>query len=158
MVRLEHGTTRFDRERHDRRDVDGLFLEPNLTAGYSRNLEQVVDQLSHLSHLVVDDIAGPAQVRVLRTALLHDLDRVANRGQGIAQFVTQHGQKLVLASISFGEFPGRRLAVEKRGLGPLTLGDFSLVTFDIARHRPPRKQRHRGKHARPSMQPRPAAT
>ena len=37
------GTARFDREGHDRRHVDGLFLEPDLAAGYSGNLEQVVD-------------------------------------------------------------------------------------------------------------------
>ena len=150
MVSLEHRTARFDREGHDRRDVDGLFLKPDLTAGYSRNLEQVVDQLSHLSHLVVDDVAGPAQVGVVRTALLHDLDGIADRGQRIAQLVTQHGQKLVLASIGFGELPRRRLAVEKGGLGPLPLGDFPLITFDIAGDRPPREQRHQSERRGPT--------
>ena len=67
MVSLEHRTARFGREGHDRRDVDGLFLKPDLAAGDSRDLEQVVDQLSHLPDLVVDDVAGPAQVGVVRT-------------------------------------------------------------------------------------------
>ena len=133
MVRLEDRTARFDREGHDGRDVDGLFLKPDLAAGYPGNLQQVVDQLGHLAHLVVDDVAGPAQVGVVRTELLHDLDGIADRGQRVAQLVTQHRQKLVLARVGLGQLPRRRLAVEKGGLRPLPLGDLPLIILDVAR-------------------------
>ena len=46
--------------------------------------------------------------------------------------MTEHGQKLVLTYISFGEFPRRCLTVEQCGFGPLTLGDLPLVTLEVA--------------------------
>ena len=135
------GTAGFDRVGHDGRHVDRLFLEPDLAAGDSGNLEQVIDQVSHLANLVVDHVAGPAQVGVVRAALLHDLDGVADRGQGVAQLVAQHGQELVLARVCLGQLARLRLAVPQGRLRPLSLGDFPLVVLDIAGCRRPHEER-----------------
>src|SRR5208337_4913044 len=55
---------------------------------------------------MVDYVAGPAEGRVVGTALLHDLDGIANWSQGIAQLVSQHRQKLVLAGVGLGQLGG----------------------------------------------------
>ena len=90
----------------DRGDVDRLLLQPDLAPGDARDLQQVVDELRHLPHLVVDHVAGPAERGVVRAALLHDLDGVADRGQGIAELVAEHRQELVLARVGLGELAG----------------------------------------------------
>src|SRR5208282_2569328 len=55
---------------------------------------------------MVDHVAGPAEGMVVRTALLHDLDGIANWCQGVAQLVSQHRQKLVLAGVGLGQLAG----------------------------------------------------
>ena len=111
-------TARLDREGHDGRDVNRLLLEPDLAAGHPRDLLQVVNQLAELAQLVVDHVAGPAQVGVVHAALLHDPQGIADRGQGIAQLVTQYGQELVLAGIGLGELPDPGLAATEVVLEP----------------------------------------
>ncbi len=150
MMRLDDRTAGFDRVGHDGCDVDGLFLEPDLAAGDPGNLQQFVDQLGQLAHLVVDDIAGPAQVGIVRTALLHDLDGVADRGQRVAQLVAQHRQKLVLADIGLGQLPCLGLARSQRGFRPASLHDLAPMTLDVARIRHRRQQPHQGQRGRPA--------
>ena len=71
-------------EGHDRRDIHRLLLEPDLAAGDPGDLLQVVNQMAELAQLVVDHVAGPAEVGVIHAVALHDPQGVADRGQGIA--------------------------------------------------------------------------
>ena len=106
---------------------DRLGVEPDLAAGHPGHLLQVVDQLAELAQLVVDHIARPTEVGVVGAVVFHDPHGVADRGQGIAQLVTQHGQELVPASLGFGELAHPGLAAPEVGLQSLTAHDHNRV-------------------------------
>src|SRR5262249_19309345 len=58
-------------------------------------------------------LARPLSLRLRQLEQFQNLCGVADRGEWVAQFVRQHGQELILASVSFFE----------RFLHPLALGD-----------------------------------
>ena len=68
------------------------------------------NEMAELAQLMVDHVAGPAEVGVIHAVALHDPQGVADRGQGIAQLVTEHGQELVLAHIGLGKLAHSGLA------------------------------------------------
>ena len=81
----------------DDRGIDRLLAQRNLVAADSRHIEQVVDQVSQILRLPVNDL----EQLVSRFAGRHlpQGNCVANRGQRVAQLVGQHGQELVLLPI-----------------------------------------------------------
>ena len=73
--------------------------------------------------LAVDDVARPLQLRIVDREARHDLDRVADRRERIAQLVREDREELVLVAVRF----------EQRRLGARTLGDLGLQrSFDAA--------------------------
>ena len=86
------------------RQRDRFLLEVDLAAGDPRNIKQIVDHARHVLDLVFDHLGGPSEVGTVGPFQLHDLDGVADGRQGIAQFVGEHGQELVLALV--GVFEG----------------------------------------------------
>ena len=111
----------------DHGHIDHFLLEPDLAPGDPGDLQQIVHKLRQLLDLVVDHVASPAKGRVFRPALLHDLDGVADRGQGIAQLVAEHRQELVLAGVGLGQLAGVRA---KLVLQPLSFREVEAEGHD----------------------------
>src|SRR6185503_6100522 len=84
----------------------------DLATGDSGDFKQVVNQPHHLIHLPLQHVVDLAY-RLLVGAYPDNLECVADRGEGVPQFVGQGGQELVLPLIRFpqGVF------------GPLDIGD-----------------------------------
>ncbi len=87
-------------------DGDDFLMKADLAPGHPGNFQQIVNELCELPRLMVDHVARPAEGMVFRTALLHDLDGIANGGQRVAQLVPQHRQELVLAGVSLTQLAG----------------------------------------------------
>ncbi len=114
---LDHRPRRLDRPGHDRPDGDPFGTEPDAAPLDPREIEQVVDQHGQVRGLSVDDLERPVE-HGFAPRLAAEPDGVADRGQWVAQLVSQHGQELVRAAAAF--VSGRRrtgpvgLLVEKR--------------------------------------------
>ena len=103
MTVLDQGPAGLDGQLDHRLQLDRLLLEHDLAAGDPRDVEQVVDHPRHLLDLVLDHLDRPLEVGAAQALDLHDLDGVADRGQGIAQLVGEHGEELVLAPVGLPE-------------------------------------------------------
>ena len=77
--------------------LNGLGLEADLAPCDPRDVQQVVDQAGEVLDLPIDHVLGPFEV-VFRLQLAEELSRVADRRQGVAKLVGEHGQELILAA------------------------------------------------------------
>ncbi len=97
---------RFDGLLQDRAGIDELPFQADLPAGDPGDVEQVIDQPGELPRLTVDDVLR--EIDVLEVARhLEDRDGVADRSEGIAQFVGEHREELILAAVCLAEAPPR---------------------------------------------------
>ena len=151
----------------DRRDVEGLLVELDLAAGDPRDVEEVVDEPDHLLDLPVDHVARPAEVDVVDAELLEELDGVADRREGIPQFVGEHRQELVLAAVVLLDVPIEPRVVDRyRGAAGEVLGEAEIGRPEPT-SRPPGRERQRAQdpaarlarddHRRASAGPGPAS-
>ena len=97
-----------------------------------RDFQQIIDQSGQLPHLPFNDRAGLLLVFVRVLLKLQELHRIDNRGQWIAQFVTEHRQKLVFSPVEFRK-RGRLLlhlplqAAAFSDIPDIALNDFVVV-------------------------------
>ena len=103
VVVLDQGPASLDSPVHDRLQLDRVFLEDHLAAHDPGDVQQVVHHASHRLDLVLDDLDRPFEVGAFEPLDLHDLHGVADRCQGIAELVGEHGEELVLAEVGFFE-------------------------------------------------------
>src|SRR6266851_5222010 len=89
--------------------LDRPTVKVDSAARQLSDVEQIADHPRHVLELATHDVVGMADHVGGRGWLLQDLQGIAERGQGIAQLVRQHGQELVLAPI------GRREVLDARG-------------------------------------------
>ena len=89
-----------------------LAAQIDVAARDARDVQQVVDQPREVLHLPLDHVARPGELRIGQRAPAHDLDRVADRRERIAQLVREHGEELVLVPVGFLQrrFDARALA------------------------------------------------
>ncbi len=92
--------------------VDLLAPQFDLALADAADVEQVVDQVHHLPQLALDDLARVVVHRLVAREL-HDLHRVADRCERVAQLVRERGEELVLAQVG----------IVQRGLGVLAQRD-----------------------------------
>ncbi len=85
-------------------------LQRDLARGDARDVEQVVHQPREVLHLAAHHLARPLAHRAV-VGHAQDLDRVADRRQGIPQLVREHGEELVLATVGVAQLLEGRRAV-----------------------------------------------
>ncbi len=93
--RVGQRAARLDRALDRSIDLDRLLAQRDLAAADPADVEQVVDQPRQLGQLPVDDAARPF-VRGIAVRLdAHQVERIADRRQRIAQLVPEHREKFV---------------------------------------------------------------
>ena len=115
-ARVDQRPRGLDRARDHRGEVDRLALQRDLAARDARDVEQVVDQPRQLVDLALDDVARARALLVGQLLEPHQLHRVADRRQRVAQLVRQHGQELVLAAVGLAELLLALAQARGRGL------------------------------------------
>ena len=80
-----------------------LKAKLDLSGGDARDFEQIINQACQLPGLAFNDLAGLALRRVFILLQAQQMNRVGNRRQRVAQFMAEHGQKLVLAPVLVGQ-------------------------------------------------------
>jgi hypothetical protein len=103
-----------------RHDVHRLAQQIDLPPGDPGDIEQVVEQAGHVSHLPVEDVAR-ARGHLLGNAWSPEqVGGVEHGAERVAQLVGQHGQELVLALVGL---PERQHHLTQLLLRPPPLGD-----------------------------------
>ena len=106
-----------------------LQPELELVGGDAAHVEQVVDQPHQMAQLPADHLMRVGGGLGGDRVGLEDLQPGADRGQGVAQFVGERGQELVLAAIGFAQPP---LAGVQLAVGLLErLGAFADALFEL---------------------------
>jgi hypothetical protein len=100
LARIDQRTHLFDRAGNDGLEVDRLHLQVHQPTRHARDIEQVVHEFGHVLDLATDHLARGMDARGVRGEH-QQLRRGADRGQRVAQFVRQHGEELVLATVGF---------------------------------------------------------
>src|SRR5690349_5560951 len=90
---------RLDRAGDCRLKIDDLVLELDLTLADTADVEQIVEEPRHLVNLALEHRVQRFVRGVASCSASQHLGDVANRRQRIAQFVTEHCEKLILAAI-----------------------------------------------------------
>ena len=103
---LDQGADRLYATFHDSPHVQLLPLEMNRTCRNAGHFQQIIDQMYQLPNLTLNDRAGLLLTPALAPLKPKQLHSVQDGGKGIAEFVTEHRQKLVLAAVGFGQFAG----------------------------------------------------
>src|SRR5580704_1818519 len=112
-------------------ELNPLGAQRDFSPADSRNVQQIVDQSGHLSHL---PLHHPAQLVQLIGVVLREtpqLQRIAQWGQWVSQLVSERGQEFVLAAIGLPQLIDemQSLLSDRQPLGhfpfklPLTLSD-----------------------------------
>ena len=102
-VRVDERPAAFHRARQHVTQVDGLLVDDELSARHAIDVEQVVDDAGQVLALPVDGLAHGLDQLVVDFPAGHERHGIANRSQGIAQLVCQHGDELVHALRGVGE-------------------------------------------------------
>ena len=84
--------------------VEKFLAQLHLAARDARHVEQIVDEPGKLPQLPLDNLHAPRHILGRGLAAVGQGDGVANGGQGVAQFMGEHGQKLVLSLVVAAQF------------------------------------------------------
>ena len=79
--------------------IDAFLTQLHPVVGDAPDIEQIVHEPGHQRDLSLDHVGDAVDDRIPLAAALHQRDGVADRRQRIAEFVGQHGQELVLATV-----------------------------------------------------------
>ena len=96
---LQHRLHLLDRFVHQRAQVERSAVDLDEPAADPRCIEQVIDESAHVAHLTGDHGAGVGHARRRGARSPQHFGGHRDRGQRVAQFVGQHGQKLVLVGV-----------------------------------------------------------
>jgi hypothetical protein len=98
---LDRRTRSVERAIDRRGELDAFLAQGQLSPADATYVEQVVDDPDHLSELALHHCARMLDRASIACFEPHDLQRVADRRQWIAQLVRERGEKFVLAAIRF---------------------------------------------------------
>ena len=87
----------------DSYQIDALQAQLHPVVGDASDVEQVVHEPGHQPDLPLDHVRDAVDDRIPLAAAFHQRDGVADRRQRVAQFVGQHRQELVLATVGVAE-------------------------------------------------------
>jgi hypothetical protein len=102
LATLDQGLNRLHGKLHNTPQLQPFLVEPNLAGGNAGNLQEVIHETRQLTCLTLDDGAGLSADRVFTFLMTQQVYRVQDRSKGVAQFVREHGQELVLAVVQVG--------------------------------------------------------
>src|ERR1051326_3152514 len=114
---LDQWLDRFRRARDYRRQVYVFFAKDDLATADSGNVQEVINEASHLLDLPVNHVKVPLYLWVLQFQHPQQLNGIADRREGIAQFMRKRRQELILAAV--------RLA--QRFFNAMLLGDVGVA-------------------------------
>ena len=100
---IDHRARRLHGHVDDRAQRHVALLELELALGDARDVEQVVEQVRHLAHLALDDLARPLHLRRLDPLRSKHLRRAAHGCKRVAQFVRQRCEKHVFLAVGFAQ-------------------------------------------------------
>src|ERR1019366_8064669 len=93
-------TCRFERTFHDAIQSNPFLLKMNSTRGNTRDFQQIINQADHLAYLTFNDVAGlMLEFSFVLFLEFQELYGIDDRGEWVAEFVTEHCQELVLAAM-----------------------------------------------------------
>src|SRR5262249_23494414 len=84
-------------------DLKRRLPKVDLAVHDARYIEQVIDYPSQTVDLSIDHLARPVHFEIGNIRVLHDLEDVSNRREGIAEFMAEHGEKFVLTSVCIAQ-------------------------------------------------------
>src|SRR5579864_4442635 len=103
LLVIKHRTRRLDCRTDYRRQLGAGLLQFQRPVGDTRDVEQIIEQETHVLDLTLDDLIGALPLFRRPARLLGRGQRVAYRREGIAQFRRQQRQKRVLASLGLAQ-------------------------------------------------------
>ena len=115
---FKEGAVVFHGSAHHLNQIEACAFQPDLASADAGDIEKVIHQLGEVTHLPVKNRERPARLRPAGRGLFEDVDAVANGCQWVTQLVRQQPEKLVLATVGFGQLE-IRLAQRLLGLFPL---------------------------------------
>src|SRR6185437_9720436 len=98
-VLVEERMYGLDGPRDEAFELDHLTGQVDLAARDARDIEKIVYQARQARELARNDIACPVELRIIDRLQAHQLDRVVDRSQRIAQLVGEHSQELILVAV-----------------------------------------------------------
>ncbi len=101
---LDRRSTCLHREGYRRRQRHASYLEVDQATAESRHVEQVVDQAHHLRHLTFHQFASSTDDGSIVRCEALDLQRVADRCQGVAKFVRQRRHEFIFQPAGVRQF------------------------------------------------------
>ena len=99
MLCIQHGPSRLDRDPNHQGQFDGAFLQLELPARNSRNIEEIVQETAHMGNLPLDDLLRTFLTLGGSAGLFVSRKRISNGSKGVAQLVGEERQELILAAI-----------------------------------------------------------
>jgi hypothetical protein len=98
---VDQRTARFYRRGDHRPEIHGFPLQCDLASRDPRHIHQIVDETHEMADLALQDLEGRPRGRLLRSET-EQRERVANRGEGVAQLVRKRGEEPILALVGVG--------------------------------------------------------
>ena len=97
------------RRLHHLGQVQRCLHQPDLAGHHTARVQQVAHHVRQLLRLAHHDGQGALRACLAPGAALHHLQRCRDGAQGVAQFVAEHGQELVLGAVGCLGLVARRL-------------------------------------------------
>jgi hypothetical protein len=113
---LQQRTVAVDRPVQQGLEADPFEHQFQLSRGDLGHIGEVIDEAGQLRDLALDHAAGGARERVVIIGDPENVHGAAHRGQRIAQFVRQGGEKILAVTLTFVEQLRQVIALFRYGL------------------------------------------
>src|SRR5580692_987512 len=92
-----------DRGPNYRGELDWVLLQFKRTSSNARNIEEIIQQATHVRDLSLDDLLSTLLLLGCPAGLSVRSQRIADRGERVAQFVGEKRQEFVFAAICIAQ-------------------------------------------------------
>src|SRR5262249_7536775 len=80
--------------------IDLFYLQLDLPASDSRNVQKIIHEVDKVTDLAVDNVCRPLHLRLVKLEFLQHFDCASDWCQRIAELMRKHGEKFVFAAIA----------------------------------------------------------
>ena len=84
-------------------DADALHAKTDIARGDARDVQQVIDHVVELHNLAFNEQASLLLNGVIDFLPPQQLHGICDRGKGVAQFMAEHGQKLIFSAVQIDQ-------------------------------------------------------